>query len=212
MKCLPINIHIEDRKVLVVGAGNIAHRKVLSLLEYGAQVTVVAPDILEELAQVENVTFVKRGYEKGDINGACLVISATSSQDVNTLVHAHAIEAGIPVNVVDQPHLCTFIFPSIVNRGELLISVSTGGASPTLAKEIRRMIEEDVGIEYEAHVEFLAEMRALTKETFTDIATRSEIAKQLADPRFRQIIQDRGMEEARSEAGKIIEATLKAQS
>ncbi len=208
MKCLPINVNIDGQQTLVVGGGQIAYRKVLSLLEYGAKVKVVSPELVDDFASLEGLEIVKREYMEGDIDGAILVISATSSQDANRMVYNHASSAGILVNVVDQPHLCTFIFPSVVSRGELIISISSGGASPTLSKELRHQITDLIGPEYGRHVEFLAEMREAVKETTPDIATRSQIAKQLAAPRFREIIESSGMDEARAQAKTVIEEIL----
>ena len=212
MKCLPINVNIDGLQTLVVGGGQIAYRKVLSLLEYGAKVKVVSPELVDELAALQDIEIVKREYVEGDIDGAILVISATSSQEANRMVYNHSSAAGILVNVVDQPELCSFIFPSVVSRGELIISVSSGGASPTLAKELRHQITDMVGPEYEGHVQFLAEMREAVKKTTPDIATRSKIAKQLAAPRFREIIENSGMDEARAQAKVVIDETLKAES
>ena len=204
MKYFPINVNIDGQQTLVVGGGNIAWRKVQSLIEYGAKVKVVAPEIISELAAMAEVEFLKREYRQGDMDGARLVICATSSQEVNRMVHDHAVEAGILVNVVDQPDLCTFIFPSVFSQGELIISASTGGASPTVAKQVRSKLEEAFGPEWGLHIALLGEMRGKIKDTSLGIAERSAIAKQLAEPRFREIIRTEGIEKARTAASRIV--------
>lgn len=208
MKHFPINVNIDGRQTLVVGGGTIACRKVQSLLEYGAKVKVVAPDIIDELAQMDQVEFVNREYRRGDMSGSCLVICATSSEEVNRAVHADALDAGILVNVVDQPHLCTFIFPSVFAQDELLIATSTGGASPSLSKQIREKLEETFGPEYGLHVKLLGQIRAELKETDLDIGKRSAVAKKLADPHYRDLIKNEGFEKAREAAQKVVDEAL----
>lgn len=208
MKCLPINVNIEGQQTVVVGGGNIAYRKVLSLLEYGAKVKVVSPELVDELAALDGIEIVKREYMKGDIDGAILVISATSSEEANRMVYDHATVAGILVNVVDQPDLCTFIFPSVFSQGDLLISTSTGGASPTVAKQIRKELESAFGPEWGQHIGLLGEIRAELKESSLDIAARSKVAKALAEPHFREVIRTEGIEKAREMAHEIVSAAL----
>ncbi len=208
MKHFPINVNITDRLTLVVGGGNIACRKVQSLLEYGAKVRVVAPDIVDELAGMGGVELIKREYRQGDMEGACLVICATSSEEVNRTVHEHALAAGLLVNVVDQPHLCTFIFPSVFSRGDLLISASTGGASPTVAKQVRHKLDSAFGPEWGEHIQLLGEIRAELKESSLDIEARSQVAKKLAEPYIREIIRAEGIEKARAAAQQIVDEAL----
>lgn len=204
IKHFPINVNIQGRWTLVVGGGTIACRKAQALLEYGAKVKVVAPEITDELAEIGEIELIEREYQRGDMEGACLVICATSSEEVNRTVYEHAEEAGILVNVVDQPHLCTFIFPSVFSQGNLLISASTGGASPTVAKQIREHLEEAFGPEWGDHIQLLGEIRAELKETSLDLRQRMAIAKRLADPGLRELIRTHGVEKARDAAHQII--------
>lgn len=160
----PVYIDLGDRRVVVVGGGPVAARKVLTLVEYGARVTVVAPDMVDEIERLVaagTVAVERRGYVRGDLAGAFLVVCATDSGEVNRAVHAEAEQRGCLVNVVDVPELCNFIVPSIVRRGQLQLAISTGGAAPVVAKTLRRHVEEHVGEEWGPYIELLGEVRAL---------------------------------------------------
>lgn len=144
MKFFPVFLDIRTRPCLVVGGGDVALRKVTSLVRAEAAVTVVAPylnDALTDLQARGTVQHRCGHFSAADLAGFQLVISATDDPAVNQAVHAAAVARGIPVNVVDQPALCTFIFPAVVDRSPLLIAVSTGGASPVLARLVRSRLE-----------------------------------------------------------------------
>lgn len=144
MKFFPVFLDIRDQACLVVGGGEVACRKVSSLLRSGARITVVAPERIDNLARLldkENMTYRCKSFSDEDVIGFRLVISATDDPSVNQAVHRAALTQGIPVNVVDCPELCSFIFPAVVDRSPLLIAVSTGGASPVLARLVRSRLE-----------------------------------------------------------------------
>lgn len=128
----PINLNLAGRPVLVVGGGRIAHRKVQQLLACGADVTVLAPHVIEELAQL-NVHVLRREYVDGDIAGFRLVITATGDVDVDQRIFDEAEERGIWVNSADDPERCTFTLPAVHRQGPVMVTVSTGGASPALS-------------------------------------------------------------------------------
>ena len=127
-----------------MGGGSIASRKVDLLRKAGADVTVVSPqlcDELEKLASSGTIRYLKRRYQKQDLVDCALVIAATDQADVNQRISADAMSRNIPVNVVDNPHLCSFIMPSIIDRSPVQIAVSTGGSSPVLARLVRTRLE-----------------------------------------------------------------------
>lgn len=167
MAYYPLFLELEGRKVVVVGGGAVAERKVISLLPYGAEVTVVSPRLTAALANLKGsgtIMHLQRAYADGDLRGAVLAIGAASDsaergKDVNRVVHCEALRLGIPVNVVDDPENSTFITPSIVKRGLITVGVSTSGASPTLARSIREGIECDLGWEYEIFADLLLAVR-----------------------------------------------------
>src|SRR5262245_26533707 len=131
----PIAIDLTKKKVLIVGGGKVAARKVETLLEYGADVTVVSPQVepeIEEFAQAGKIALKKKAYETADMDGITVVIAATDDKDVNTRVSEDAMACRALVNVVDVPELCDFIVPATVKRGDLLLAIWTGGKSPAL--------------------------------------------------------------------------------
>ena len=162
MSLFPVNLEIRGRKVVVVGGGAVAERKCRSLLEAAAAVTVVAPRLtagLAALARDGGVSHDRRSLQPGDLRGAVLAFAATDSRAANAAVAAEARQLGIPVCVADAPEEGTFTSPATVRRGDLLITVSTGGKSPALARRIRRDLEERYGPEYAAIVDLLGELR-----------------------------------------------------
>ena len=135
---------------LVVGGGRIATGKVRALLACGARVQVVSPTLnpgLRRLFERKKIRWEKRFFKASDLNGVLLAVAATDQQPVNEAVSRAARRKGIWVNVVDRPELCSFIYPSVVRRGKLVVAISTGGASPALAKWIRRDLESRYGPE-----------------------------------------------------------------
>lgn len=163
----PVYLDLNGRLAVIVGGGKVALRKARTLADYGADVVVVAPDVSDDLLQMQAeglVTVEERGYVRGDLERAFLAVCATDSEEVNRAVHAEAEERGCLVNVVDVPELCSFIVPSIVRRGSLQIAISTGGAAPTVAKRIRKRFESEFGEEWAYYVELLGKVRALVME------------------------------------------------
>jgi len=165
----PVFANIEGRKVVVVGGGPVAQRKVSSLLKCRACVVVISPELTGEMAQLRDrglIEVLNRPYQKGDIEGAWLVIAATGDELVNQQVFDEANEKGIFCNVVDVPDLCSFQVPSVVRRGDLQIAISTSGASPALAKHIRKQLQEEFGKHYEPFLTALSELRTGLKNKY----------------------------------------------
>jgi precorrin-2 dehydrogenase/sirohydrochlorin ferrochelatase len=149
-RCYPVNLDIRNRKCLVVGGGAVATRKVKTLSDFDAVVTVVSPQFSEELMRMANneIVLKKRPYRTSDLEGKFLVIGATDDKAINRQVNADAEKQNMLCNIADQPHLCNFILPAIVNRGDLLIAISTSGQSPAFAKKLRKELESQFGEEY----------------------------------------------------------------
>ncbi len=164
MQYYPINLDIKNRKCLIVGGGAVGTRKVNTLLECGARVTVVSPEPtpqLTRLASAGSITLEKRDYRSDDITGMFLVIGATDDESLNHQVSKDAEQAHILCNIADRPEVCNFILPSIVRRGDLVITVSTSGKSPALAKRLRKQLETQFGQEY---ADFLLLMGAIRRK------------------------------------------------
>ncbi|HEX2047571.1 MAG TPA: bifunctional precorrin-2 dehydrogenase/sirohydrochlorin ferrochelatase [Acidimicrobiales bacterium] len=154
-----MNLVLDGRSCLVVGGGKVALRKVEGLLACGGRVTVVAPSIDPELRGLPGVTFLERAWQPVDLDGMWLVIAATDDAAVNAAVYAEGERRGVWVNGADDPAHCSFTLPSVVRRGDLQVTVSTGGRSPALATWLRRRLEGEIGPEYAALLDLLATER-----------------------------------------------------
>lgn len=163
MPLFPIFINLEGRRVLIAGGGHVALRKAERLSPYGADIFAVAPEFIPGFAGIPGVTLLERRFEPGDIDGAALVIAATDDPELNAAVSELCRWENVPVNVVDDIEKCSFVFPSLVRRGELSVGISTGGASPSAAQYIRRGVEQLVPEGFEDILGFLAAHRAEVK-------------------------------------------------
>jgi precorrin-2 dehydrogenase / sirohydrochlorin ferrochelatase len=159
----PIFVDLRDRLVVVVGGGMVAARKVESLVKAGARVKVIAPQVVGEIAETVDVAIDLREYEEDDLEGAFLVIAATDSEKINRAVSEEASQRRIFCNVVDRPELCSFIVPSIVDRGPIRIAISTGGFSPALSRRLRMLIGKNIGDEYVSLAAILGIIRPLVR-------------------------------------------------
>ena len=136
----PAYLNVRDRHCVVFGGGAVAEGKVAQLRDAGANVTVVSPEVtpkIQEAAGQGRVNWLDRKYQAGDLKGAFLAIATTNARAVNEAIFQEAEEAGILINVADVPAQCSFIAPSVVNRGAVTVAISTGGASPALARKFR---------------------------------------------------------------------------
>lgn len=168
MRYYPVSLDILNRKCLVVGGGSVGTRKVLTLLDCGAIVTVVSPDINEKLLELAgngSITWKKRSYLTSDLDTIFLVIGASDDEELNRQISADAEKLNMLCNIADRPKVCNFILPSIVNRGDLVISISTSGKSPAFAKKLRKELEKQFGVEY---IEFLRLMGAIREKLLSE--------------------------------------------
>jgi len=180
----PIYLNLKDRRVVVVGGGEVAERKVESLLGSGALITVISPDVtpgLASLAQSNQVELRRRIYTPGDCTGATLVFSATDDSSLSAKVFEDGTTARALVNSADQPALCDFIMPAVVRRGDIAIAISTGGTSPGLAARLRRKIARIIGPEYAKLAAFLSEARPEIRRLIPDQARRKAVQYRILD-------------------------------
>lgn len=162
MKYYPLSLRVADRRCVVIGGGQVAERKVGSLLAAHARVAVISPVLtagLAALAARGEIEHAARPYRPGDLRGALLAYAATDDETLHAAIAAEAETAGVLLNVVDRPRWCTFIVPSILSRGDLTVAVSTGGGSPALARRVREEIEHALGPEYERALDVLSRLR-----------------------------------------------------
>ena len=175
MDFFPVFMNIRSQRCLVVGGGEVALRKIELLLKAGGDVLVVSPDLHPELAvHVSNnqIQYQSRPFQSDDLNGCKLVISATDDSAINKKVSELANEAGIPVNVVDAPDLCSFIVPSIIDRSPVVVAVSSGGRSPVLARLLRAKLETMIPSSYGRLADFLDSYRDKVKAKFSNTLKR----------------------------------------
>ena len=172
---LPISISLKERPVLVVGGGKVALRKIDTLLEYNCTITVVAPeadDKIEYYAKKGDLKLEKREYRSPEASEYGIVISAGSNADVNAAVAADAGKAGVPVNVVDSPKLCDFIFPAVVKRDCLTVAVSTDGQAPFLSGQLRSILDGIFPDRWKKIARLAASYRRKVRERWKDDKTR----------------------------------------
>jgi uroporphyrin-III C-methyltransferase / precorrin-2 dehydrogenase / sirohydrochlorin ferrochelatase len=184
LSLLPIFVNLENRRVLLVGAGNVALEKIGTLLKTGPQLRVVAPRVLPEvhrLAKEGKLELVERAFEPEDIEGSFLVITATDSPDVNRVVYREAVARNIPCNSVDDIPNCDFFFGSIVSRGNLQIAISTAGESPAVAQRLRREIDEQLPQDFGEWLARLGELRREVLETHPRGEDRRLLLHELAE-------------------------------
>jgi precorrin-2 dehydrogenase / sirohydrochlorin ferrochelatase len=198
----PVYLDLQGRKCVVVGGGEVALRKTKILLDCGARVVVISPRFHPEimrLAASGALEGMRRPYAEGDLKGAAIVISATNNRSRNREIAAEASAERVLINVVDDPERSDFIVPSFFRRGGLLVAVSSSGASPTLAKKIRRKIETEFAEEYAALTALAADVRSTLKsrgiranadawDRALDIDVLIELIRQKQDERARQVL------------------------
>lgn len=168
---------LENRDCLVVGGGRVAARKVALLVRAGAQVEVVSPtlcDLLQQHLDAGEIRHSQRKFDGGDITGKALIIAGTDQQAVNRQVSELAKQHNIPVNVVDQPDLCSFIMPSVINRSPVQVAISTGGHSPVLARLLRARLESYVPASYGRLAKLVESFRDQVKQRFSRVEQRRQ--------------------------------------
>jgi precorrin-2 dehydrogenase/sirohydrochlorin ferrochelatase len=190
MKLYPIMINIEGRPVAMIGGGNVALRKTRDLLETGAKVTVIAPEIHDGFNQLvleygDRVELLKDKYKSGSLENYSLVFSATNSSEVNNSVYNEAHAKNVFINAVDDPPNCSFFIPSFIRRGDLILSLSTSGSSPAFAARLRRVLAGHVPENIEQILATLAKVREILKKnqsfSLLDTKKRGELLKQIVN-------------------------------
>jgi len=205
MKYYPVFLDLNGKLCLIVGGGRVAERKVRSLLRAGARVKVVSPKLTLPLSRLKDqgkIAHKVRPFRRGDLRGAFLAIAATDDRAVNENIFQQAQAWPMPVNVVDDPAHSSFIVPSLINRGDLLIAFSTSGRSPALAKALRQKLQKEIGKEYTFLLRLLGAVRPQVLSREFNPKHRQKILHQLAGEKFLSLI--------RRQDFKALEARLKA--
>ncbi len=205
----PVYLNLKGRRVVVVGGGEVAERKTESLLDTGASVLVISPEVtphLAALADQKRIELRKREYSHGDCADAALIFSATGDPEVRRNVYGEAMARGIFINTADQPALCSFIMPAVLRRGDIGVAISTSGTSPALASRLREKISKIIGPEYAQLAELLSQIRSEIRGRVSSERDRRELHYRIlnsdiitmlrandtagAEHRLRQIVED----------------------
>ena len=189
----PINLNLANRLCIVLGGGKVAWRKVKVLLESGAKIRVVSPQIIDEfMARVERneIEYCQKVYEKADLKGSFLVICATDSKIVNAAAARMAHEMGALVNVVDDSYPSDFTVPAQVRRGDLLLTVSTNGKSPEIARQLRKELASVYDESYGEFITLVARYREELKRSVATSGQRERLWREMIDSEVLELVRN----------------------
>ena len=194
MSLFPIFVKLEGRQVVVMGGGQVAEAKIPGLLSAGARIRLFAPSITPQIAEwvrFGKIDWLPKEFEPADLDGAFLVIAATSAPGVNEAVFQEAETRGILCNAVDDIEHCHFYYGAVVQRGDLQITISTNGKSPSLAQRLRKEFEAQFGPEYEVWLEWLGAAREALRASSPSSDTAKKLLHELATrPMFEQFVRE----------------------
>ena len=186
MDYYPIQLNLKGKQVIIIGGGKVAQRKLAGLLDTGAQITIVSPEItdtIREYCQSGKVIWKQKSFTRDDLEKMFLVIAATNdpemNKDVKRFVSTHQL-----LLMVDDPEESDFILPSVMNRGRLTLTVSTSGASPTLTKKIKEDLAQQYGPEYQEYVDFLYQCRKWILDEVEDAKMKQQLLTKITEPPF----------------------------
>ncbi|KKB40558.1 NAD(P)-binding protein [Bacillus thermotolerans] len=193
----PLMLNLAGRRAVIVGGGSVAAQKIRTLVETAADITVVSPELHDEIKNElvkERIVWKKKRFEEKDICDAFLIIAATNKSEVNMKVY-EAARAHQLIMLVDRPELSDFIVPATVRRGKLAVSVSTSGASPGLARKIKKELAEQYDETYEEYLFFLEETRCRVLREVSDHHLKRHILKELLQPLFLELTRQGKVQE-----------------
>jgi len=207
MRYYPINLDVQKRECLVIGGGSVGERKVKTLLECGALVTVITPDAtesLQALAANQSIELIVREYESSDMEGKYLVIGATDSEEANEKISKDAAERGLLCNIADRPAACNFVLPAIVRQGDLLIAISTSNKSPAVARRIRQTLEREFGPEYAVLLNLMGAIRQKLLSEAKSPEAHKRMFEQLLDQGLLEMIRENRIQDVDSLLKEVI--------
>lgn len=180
MGYFPFFVELKDTPGLIVGAGRVGLHKIKKLIDYGPQLTVVAKEFDSRVKEIQGIVCEQREFADSDIEGKSFVIAATQDEQLNVHIYKLCSERHIPVNVVDDKDKCSFIFPSVIRKGNLNIGISSGGASPAMTMLLADRITDIIPDNIEGILDYLEEIRPKAKELIEDDARRSRFLAYMA--------------------------------
>jgi precorrin-2 dehydrogenase/sirohydrochlorin ferrochelatase len=197
MRYYPVNLDIRSRPCLVVGGGRVGARKVKTLIQCGAVVTVVSPETapsVHQLAADKAIVLKQRPYRSSDGDGMFLVIGATDDETLNRQINADAEHRHQLCNIADRPEICNFILPAIVRRGDFVMAVSTAGKSPAFAKHIRKRLEDQFGPEYGELLDLMGAIRTRLLAEAHEPEAHKPLFEQLIEENLLDLVKEKNTE------------------
>ncbi|MBQ7629532.1 MAG: bifunctional precorrin-2 dehydrogenase/sirohydrochlorin ferrochelatase [Selenomonadaceae bacterium] len=204
MKVYPINLNVENKKCVVVGGGKVAYRKICGLLEAGAVVEVIAPEVCAEisnLADAGKITLIREKYSAEKISEGLILIAATDDAEVNKFAAEDAHKKNFLVNVVNDFE-GDFFVPSKILRGDFLLTISTGGNSPAFSKFVREMLETEFDSNFGEGLKIIAELRREVKKNLPDDKARIKFWREILTPQLWQLLKSGYLDELKKLLGK----------
>ena len=178
----PINLELDDMRITIIGGGNVSYRKCKNFLDFGKSVRVVSPEFIDEFENIKNdIELIYDTYKQEYIKDSFIVIAATNNKELNKNIGIYCRSVGKLVNVVDNITLSNYTVPSYLKRGDLLLSVSTNGKSPSLSSKIKKELEEKYDDSYEEYLNILGEIRKKVIKKYKDISQRKSILNNLVN-------------------------------
>lgn len=178
----PINLELDDMRITIIGGGNVSYRKCKNFLDFGKSVRVVSPEFIDQFENIKNdIELIYDTYKKEYIKDSFIVIAATNNKELNKNIGIYCKSVGKLVNVVDNITLSNYTVPSYLKRGDLLLSVSTNGKSPSLSSKIKKELEEKYDDSYEEYLNILGEIRKKVIKKYKDISQRKSILNNLVN-------------------------------
>ncbi len=205
----PVFLNLQGRRCVVIGGDAVAEQKVLGLLEAGASVTVVSPQVtprLDALTARGTIALKRRSYRHGDLERMVLAIAAPENRTVNREIWEEAKQRGILLNAVDDLPHCTFIAPAIYRQGDLALAISTAGKSPALAVRLRDRFAEHLGREYAVFLDLLGELRAEVARRIPELAARTSVWYRIVDSDAIEFIRHGDIAGARQRIASLLDA------
>lgn len=198
MRFYPVNLDIHAKRAVIIGGGVVAYRKCLTLLDAGASVTVVAPDLCAELALLANSAQIEwnhGNYHEDALKGAFLVFAATDSRETNRTIACHARQGGSLVNVVDSSESGDFTVPSVITTGNILVTVSTGGTCPAFSRRLKEDLQTIIGPEHAKALSLMAKVREKLLTEGGDTAYNKRLLSELANSNLPELFKNDRREE-----------------
>jgi precorrin-2 dehydrogenase/sirohydrochlorin ferrochelatase len=195
MRPYPVMMNLQDKRVIVVGGGRVAFRKTTGLIDSGARVVVISPKLISEMERLKDdkkIEYIEAHFDESLLDNyldAILIFGTTDDRQVNLKIYNSALNRRLPCNIADVPDLCTFIVPALISQGDLMIAVSTGGASPALARRIREELEKQYGPEYGKMTKLMGELRKRVLNSSCDSDENRKLFLEIIDSELLEAIR-----------------------